>query len=419
MGPTSRWNSKPTKLIAAAFACIMAVAFPSLLFRRHQSDDLQARGDQTTLVERKSFSRSMRLTGTTAAQRSFLVLAPKLEGAQLSSMVITKLLPAGTRVHKDDVLVEFDPQAQTKDYLDKESTYKTLAGQLAQKRADADIARAKDDTAMQQAGDELKRAELELGKNEIVSRIDAEKNREAVDEAQATLKQLRETYELKRQAAGADIRILEIQTERAREAMRYAQANASKMAIRSPMDGVVVLNTIWLGGRMGNVQQGDEVRPGVPFLQVVDPSQMEVRADINQVEFPLVHPGQHAVVHLDAYPGMTLPAVLEELAPLGHAGQFAEKIRRFRARFTIQGNDGRLLPDLSVALDLQLGTKENTLVVSRQSVAAGAGKEFVWVRNSGGFEKRTIRTGLRNDLEVEVESGLAAGDVIRRQAAEN
>jgi hypothetical protein len=41
------------------------------------------------------------------------------------------------------------------------------------------------------------------------------------------------------------------------------------------------------------------------------------------------------------------------------------------------------------------------------------------VRNSAGFEKRTIRTGLRNDLEVEVESGLAAGDVIRRQAAEN
>jgi len=82
---------------------------------------------------------------------------------------------------------------------------------------------------------------------------------------------------LKRAAAAATIRIQEIQRDRALEAMRYAQGNAAKMVVHSPMQGVVVYNTIWLGGRMGTVQQGDQVRPGVPFLQVVDPSQMEVR----------------------------------------------------------------------------------------------------------------------------------------------
>jgi len=39
----------------------------------------------------------------------------RLEGAQVGSMVITKLAPAGIQVKKDDVLVEFDPQAQMKD----------------------------------------------------------------------------------------------------------------------------------------------------------------------------------------------------------------------------------------------------------------------------------------------------------------
>jgi len=43
--------------------------------------------------------------------------------------------------------------------------------------------------------------------------------------------------------------------------MRYAQGNAAKMVVHSPMEGVVVYNTIWLGGRMGTVQQGDQVRP--------------------------------------------------------------------------------------------------------------------------------------------------------------
>jgi multidrug efflux pump subunit AcrA (membrane-fusion protein) len=332
-------------------------------------------------------------------------------------MVITKLAPAGTHVKKGDVLVEFDPQAQTKDYLDKKSTYENLVGQVAQKEAEENIARAKDDTAMKQAEDEFKRAQLEMQRNEIVSRIDAEKNQEALDEAQATLKQLTETYQLKRAAAAAAIRIQVIQRDRALEAMHYAQGNAEKMVVHSPMPGVVVHNTIWLGGRMGTVQQGDQVRPGVPFLQVVDPSQMEVRVQLNQVDLLKVHPGQQAEMHLDAYPGMTLPATLEELSPLGHIGQFTEAVRSFTARFSVQGTDPRLLPDLSAALDLDLSSQKSVLVVPWQSIGSDAEHPYVWLKATGGFEKRSVQTGPRNDLEVVVNSGLSEGDIIRRAAA--
>jgi len=369
-------------------------------------------------VERRDFSQSLRLNGTTQASRSFVVLAPKLEGAQVGSMVITKLAPAGTHIKKGDFLVEFDPQAQTKDYLEKKGAYESLVGQVAQKRAEEAIASSKDDTAMKQAEDELKRAQLELQKNEIVSRIDAEKNQEALDEAQATLKQLKETYQLKRAAAAATIRIQEIQRDRALEAMRYAQGNAAKMVVHSPMPGVVVYNTIWLGGRMGTVQQGDQVRPGVPFLQVVDPSQMEVRVQLNQVDLLKVHAGQHAEMHLDAYPGMTLPAVLEEISPLGHTGQFTEAVRTFTASFSVQGTDPRLLPDLSAALDLDLGTQKKVLVVPWQSIGMEAGHSFVWLKTRVGFEKRSVETRSRNDLEAVVNSGLSEGDTIRRVAVE-
>ena len=336
----------------------------------------------------------------------------------MGSMVITKLAPAGTHVKKGDFLVEFDPQAQTKDYLEKKGAYESLVGQVAQKRAEEAIASSKDDTAMKQAEDELKRTQLELQKNEIVSRIDAEKNQEALDEAQATLKQLKETYQLKRAAAAATIRIQEIQRDRALEAMRYAQGNAAKMVVHSPMPGVVVYNTIWLGGRMGTVQQGDQVRPGVPFLQVVDPSQMEVRVQLNQVDLLKVHAGQHAEMHLDAYPGMTLPAVLEEVSPLGHTGQFTEAVRTFTASFSVQGTDPRLLPDLSAALDLDLGTQKNVLVVPWQSIGMEAGHSFVWLKTRVGFEKRSVETRSRNDLEAVVNSGLSEGDTIRRVAVE-
>src|SRR5207244_9053691 len=415
--PPSGGEAKKIIFRASALLLLVMTVF---LFAHFRSERAATNVEESIMkVERKDFAQSLRLNGTTQASRSFVVLAPKLEGAQVGSMVITKLIPAGTHVKKDAILVEFDPQAQTKDYLDKKSTYENLIGQVAQKQAEEDIARAKDDTAMKQAEDELQRAQLELQRNEVVSRIDAEKNQEALDEAQASLKQLKQTYELKRAASASTIRIQEIQRDRALEAMRYAHGNAASRVGHAPMEGVVVHNTIWLGGRMGTVQQGDQVRPGVPFLQVVDPSQMEVRVELNQVDLLKVHPGQRAEMHLDAYPGMTLPAVLEELSPLGHPGQFAEAVRSFGARFSVQGTDPRLLPDLSAALDVDLGSQKSVLVIPWQSIGMEADHAFVWLKTTASFEKRTVQMGPRNDLEAVVASGLSEGDTIRRAAIED
>jgi len=414
MGRIAHHDGKPKALLLRISSVLFLVAILFLFVHFRQGQPLADQAGSLVRVERKNLSQTLRINGTTQASRSFVVLAPKLEGAQVGSMVVTKLAPAGSQVKNGDLLVEFDPQAQMKDYLDKKGTFDNLVSQVAQKQSDADIARAKDDTAMKQAEDELKRAQLEIQRNEVVSRIDAEKNQEAVDEGQATLKQLKETYQLKRAAATAAIKILEIQRDRAKEAMRYALGNAAKMTVHSPMEGVVVYNTIWLGGRMGTVQQGDQVRPGVPFLQVVDPSRMQVRVDLNQVDLLKVHPGQKAEMHLDAYPGMTLPAVLQELSPLGHTGQFSEMVRTFTARFTVQGNDPRLLPDLSAAMDLDLGSQNNVLVVPCQSVGLESGHPFVLLKTANGFEKRAVKLGRRNDLNTVVESGLAEGDVIQR-----
>src|SRR3989440_5393584 len=223
MDQATLFRGKPGKIMLAGAAFLLLVTIPYLFAHLRQAKRTKNRGEPTVRVERKNFAQILRLNGTTQASRSFVVLAPKLEGAQVGSMVITKLVPAGTNVKKDAILVEFDPQAQTKDYLDKKSTYENLVGQAAQKQAEEEIARAKDDTAMKQAEDELKRAQLELQKNESVYLIDAEKNQEDINETQASLKQLKQTYELKRAASASTIRIQEIQRDRALEAMHYAQ----------------------------------------------------------------------------------------------------------------------------------------------------------------------------------------------------
>src|SRR5438128_4478796 len=182
------------KTRALRWSPLLLIAIVPMTYIHFRNGKTESKGGEfEAKVEKKEFRQLLRLNGTTQASRPFVVLAPRLEGAQVGSMVITKLAPAGTHIQKGDVLVEFDPQAQTKDYLDKKSTYENLVGQVAQKQAEDNIARAKDDNAMKQAEDELKRAELELQRNEIVYSIDAEKNQEALDEAQVNIKQLKQT----------------------------------------------------------------------------------------------------------------------------------------------------------------------------------------------------------------------------------
>jgi membrane fusion protein (multidrug efflux system) len=191
-----------------------------------------------------------------------------------------------------------------------------------------------------------------MQKVELLSRIDAEKAREDLDEALATLTQLKATFDLKRKAALASIRILEIQRDRTRETMLHAQANAALMQIHAPIDGLVVFNTIWKQGHMGEVQEGDQVRPGVSFLQVIDPSRMEVHVPVNQEDLLRLRIGEKVAVHLDAYPDLTFEGHLDSIDPLGQKGDFSARLRQFSATFSVQGNDPRLMPDLSAAIDI-------------------------------------------------------------------
>ena len=288
------------------------------------------------------------------------ILAPVLAGQYVATLTITKLTPAGTNVKRGDLLAEFDRQAQIRDSIDKQAEYNKLVNQVVEQQAKEDAARAKDETEIKQAEGNLSKAQLEMQKAEIISRIDGEKAQENLEEAQATIAQLRETFDLKRKAARAGIRVLEIQRDRTQQTMLHARADSELLHIRAPLDGIIVLNTIWKQGKMGEVQEGDQLRPGNQFMQVVDPSVMEVRVLANQEDFLSLRTGQSAHIHLDAYPALVFPGRLEEMAPIARSGDFSSRIRTFAMVFSLAGRDAKLMPDLSAAVDVDLAEQNTT-----------------------------------------------------------
>jgi HlyD family secretion protein len=299
---------------------------------------------------------TLRLHGLVEAIDSYSVVVPRITGAPGGGgrLIVVRLAPKGTLVKKGDVVVEFDRQQQLRVALDKQAEWRDLEEQIRKKVADQRSQEAQDDTSLKAAENASAVAKLDMLKNPLLPRIDAEKNALALEAADARLAQLRVSVALKRTAARADLQILEVRRDRAASALRHAEQNAAKMIVRAPIDGLVVLKSIWKGDSMGEPQDGEELWPGSAVLEVVGPSAMRVRVKVNQADLDALRVGQTARVTLDAYPGKSYPAALTQVSPVGVTGQFSTRVRTFIALFEITGSDAQLAPDLSAAVDVNL-----------------------------------------------------------------
>ena len=378
------------------------------------------RGTGSVQVARGSFLRSLRLTGIIESVGYHNVTAPRLVGVSgpgANTLIITKLARGGAQIKHGDLLVEFDRQNQLKAAFDKRSEYLDFEEQIHKKRAEHEQARAKDDAELTVASNAVDSARLEMRKNELIARILAEKNTLRMEEAQARLKQLQETFELKRRAEQAEVKILEIQRDRARTAMNNAEQNANRMVVRSPLPGLVVLRMNWRGSQMIEIQEGEEARPGMPIMQVVDPSAMLVRVKVNQADLHLLRAGQSARISLDAYPGLEFRGKVEQVAPVGTTSRLTDRVRNFVAIVSIQGNHPKLMPDLSAAVDVELERKDNAIVLPRDAVFTEENSFSVRVVDGDRISERAITVGATNDHEVVVTSGLEPGMTVQRHVA--
>ena len=400
--------------LAAAFVIAVALVWTHAVAPARLS---AASGDGHDLapLARRDFVRHIRLTGLTEAVRSYVVSTPLLAGGSNNgSLVITKLAPAGSSVKTGDVLVEFDRQAQDKLALDKKAEYDDLVQQIAQKKAEQDAARVKDESEVAQAENALKAAELEVLKNEMLSRIKAETNDQNLAEARVKLAGLKDGFPLKRAAAAAELRILEIRRDRAKAAMDHASQNATAMVVRSPLDGLVVPKLTWRGNGPADIQEGDEMWPGAPVLQVVNQAQMLVRAKVNQTDLNAVRSGLPVIVRLDAYPDLQLPGHIATLGPIGLPGSFSTRVRAFAAVITIEGSNARVLPDLTAAIDVEIERIKDALVVPRDAVHQDTSGPRIRVRDASGVSAHNVTLGPSDEVDVIVTAGLQPGQVVVR-----
>lgn len=173
-----------------------------------------------------------------------------------------------------------------------------------------------------------------------------------------------------------------------------------RVPLVSPIDGVVLTREVSLG---------QAVQPATDAFKVANLSRLWVVLDLFEKDLPYVHTDQKVVLRTEVYPGKTFPA---RVAYIGQV--IDEKTRTAEVRIEFQNPDELFRPGQFVTATLigdpSRSTKE-VLAVPRRAVQTVEGKPLVFVAEPDGtFSRRSIELGMSGGGQIEVRSGLSAGE---------
>ncbi len=392
---------------------------------------------QTVTVERADFQRKVRIGGTSGATNFAMIRAPRMQGGLDrgggSSLTIETLAEPGSIVQAGDVVAQFESK-RTSDTLETfASALAQTKAQVAARKANMIIATETLQQNFVNALSEAKKAKFDLQTAEVKSSIQAEILALLAAESDSSSIQLEEEYRLQQIANIAESRSLEISIEQDKKRKDRTEADFGKMVIRSPVSGLVVVETIFQRGTFAQTSPGDQVHSGSYFMRVVDLSNMAVFASLNQVDSQSIQIGSKVNIQLDAYPDVVFEGRVSSVGamavsgssgggrrgPPGSTGSRDQWVKQIPVQVEILSTDDRIMPDLSASADIIIEQLDDVLVIPRAAVKMSSERYLVWVMQDNRLVEREVALGPISDTEAVVISGLNEGEQIAALAEIN
>jgi HlyD family secretion protein len=184
-----------------------------------------------------------------------------------------------------------------------------------------------------------------------------------------------------------------------------SRLNANLQVVQQSLNALVVAAPV--AGRLTNfaLQPGQALKAGDAVGQIDSEGAYKLTAEIDEFYLGRIAPGQKATVEVA---GRALPVRVTRVLPQVAAG-------RFQAEFGFEGAAATgLRRGQTLDMRLTLGDTRPALVLPNGPWMEGSGGTFAFVLRPGGgrAERRTITVGRRNPQQVEVTSGLRAGDQV-------
>ena len=346
-------------------------------------------------------------------------IQPEIEvkiSSEVSGEIISLNVKEGQVVKKGDLLVKINPDLYTSVYNRSVSNLSGTRANLSQ--ADASFKESKSNY-------DRNKTLFEKG---IISKSDWDKATASYEVAKAA----KQTAYFNVQSASATV--------------NEAKDNLGRTTIYAPADGTISMLNVELGERVLGTQQ----MTGTEILRVANLNNMEVEVDVNENDIVKIKVGDEANVEVDAYLKKQFKGIVTSISNSASSALTADQVTNFKVKIRILKESYQDLlegkpeayspfrPGMTATVDIITQTKSNVLSVPISSVviksdtaavkeikvvdlneeqkvaAPKSDKKFecVFVKVGDKAKIRIIKTGIQDDANIEVLTGLKKGDVV-------
>ncbi len=402
------WRLRRTSVLAAGVLLLAAAGLGAIRLAR------AAPAIPTIEVRRGEFVDRIVLRGEIKALRSTVLSAPSGSG----DIQIVKLVKNGTVVKKGDIVVQFDATELQRTLETKQTELKQAEAEIEGARAQAKLQEEQDLTELTKARYDVERARLDAGKQEILSRIDGEKARLTLADAEQKLREAEEKLKSNRAANAAAIESKRQKREKALFDVRQTEQKIASMTLKAPTDGMVTLMPNWRAGGFfrdsaPEFKEGDRAWPGAGVAEIPDLRNVQVAMRVDETDRGRLKTGQDASVRVDAVPDTEFQGTVADISPLTKADFSGwPPVRNFDVRVQLPRADPRLRPGMSANARVAVEKISGAVLIPAEAAFQKSGRTVVYVLRGSRFEERAIEVARRGSGEMAVARGVESGERI-------
>ncbi|HYP09814.1 MAG TPA: efflux RND transporter periplasmic adaptor subunit [Bryobacteraceae bacterium] len=275
--------------------------------------------------------------GEIRAVRSVTLNAPNLFG----TVQVTGIAPLGALAKEKDMIVDFDDSEVNSRIEEKQLELDQIEEQMKKARADLAIRNNQDQVELLRARYAVRRAELEVKRNELLPQIDQTKNNLNLTEAKRRLTQLESDIKSRQEQAQAEMAVLNERRNKGRQEMMRERQRLAQVKLLSPMSGLVAVRQnrqgMFIPGmQIPDIRDGDQVQPGIPVADVLDLSELEVIGKIGELDRANLREGQDVNIRLDAIGDKTFHGKIKSMSGTASANVFSgDPAKKFDVVFSL------------------------------------------------------------------------------------
>ena len=274
----------------------------------------------------------------------------------------------GDWVQKGTLIAKVDEDEVRQQVNRAAAALEVAKASLSQKQTDLEILKK-----------ELDRA-VELHENQLIPRRDLD------------------TAEARYRGAIAQEKLAEAQIDQAQAELRELRVRLDNTRILAPISGLV-------GKR--HLDNGALVNPSMPVVSLVDLSTMVMEINAPEKDLVKIRPGLEANIVLDAYPEQKFKGRVIRLSPI-----LDPATRTGSVEIEVPNPKMMLKAEMFARVELDLGTRHNTLLVPREALVSHDQQRGVFKLQDDIARFQPVDAGVSQGGDVEVISGLKEGEAV-------